>query len=232
MLSFPADASCIDFGAGKGEISLRIVERHEGVTATILEWNERLLNEAEKAISSRIIPRERIHLNEVDAKAFYIEKCKRGNLRYDLTICVGSCDIFGGYKETLQSLSEITKDGGFILIGNLYWRNPEWISREFLGLDFLQMSPPSDLLSHDDHLSLANKITGGVLQLIWETTASEEEFDCYENAVNYGRDEFCRNHPDDPDNHGIYGVGGGSWYKTYQKFARKDFGFGLYLFKK
>jgi tRNA1(Val) A37 N6-methylase TrmN6 len=71
-LSFPADATCIDFGAGKGEISLRIVERHEVVAATVLEWDEGLLNEAEKAISSRIFPRERIHLNQVDAKAFYI----------------------------------------------------------------------------------------------------------------------------------------------------------------
>jgi SAM-dependent methyltransferase len=227
-LSFPADATCIDFGAGKGEISLRIVERHEGVAATILEWDESLLNEAEKAISSRIIPRDRILLNQVDAKAFYIEKCKGENLLYDLTICVGSCHIFGGYKEAIQSLSEITKDGGFILIGDLYWRNPGNISQEFL--EFLQM-PPSDLLSHDDHISIASKITEGVLQLIWETTVSEEEFDCYENAVNYGREEYCRNHPDDPDNHGML-ERGRSWFKAYQKWGRNEFGFGLYLFKK
>jgi SAM-dependent methyltransferase len=218
----------IDFGSGKAEISIRLLETHPNTTGTALEWDENLVKEAQQNAESRNIPSHRLRLEQVDAKAFYLEECKAKGLSYDVTICVGSTHIFGGYKEILQSLSEITKPNGYLLVGDLYWRNPQNINPDFL--NFLQMSP-TELRSHEEHLSIAREIGNESLQLVWQTIASEEEFEQYERTVSQAREDYCTSHPEDPDSESIL-QRSRAWAEASEKWGRKEFGFGLYLFQR
>jgi ubiquinone/menaquinone biosynthesis C-methylase UbiE len=218
FLQLGAEHSAIDFGAGKSEFLIRLIERY-GLNATAVELEDGYITESADLAKDRI-PKEKLRIEISDALE-YVKTIEPSS--YDLAICMGSTHAFGGYDQALESLSIATKTGGSMVIADLYWKakpDPEYL--DFFGVD-------QDWLgTHEDHIKIAEK--RGLIPL-WACVASQDDWDRYEWTCIRNRERYVLEHPEDPDCQMII-ERNRSWRDAYLKWGRGCLGFGLYLFQK
>jgi hypothetical protein len=218
ILQLDVDRTAIDFGAGKSEFLIRLVERY-GLNATAVELEDGYITEAACLAKGRI-PIEKLRIEIGDARE-YVKTIKPSS--YDLAICMGSTHAFGGYNQTLESLFMSTKTGGSVVVADLYWKaepDPEYL--EFFGVD------QDGLGTHVDHIKIAEK--RGLVPL-WACVASQDDWDRYEWTCIRNRERYVLEHPEDPDCQTIL-ERNRSWRDAYLQWGRDCLGFGMYLFKK
>jgi ubiquinone/menaquinone biosynthesis C-methylase UbiE len=218
FLQLGADHTAIDFGAGKAEFLIRLVERY-GLNATAVELEGGYITESADLAKNRI-PLEKLKIEICDARK-YVNTIEPSS--YDLAICMGSTHAFGSYDQTLESLFTSVRPGGSVLIADLFWKakpDPEYL--EYFGVD-------QDWLgTHEDHIKIAEK--RGLIPL-WVSVASQDDWDRYEWTCIRNRERYVLEHPEDPDCQTII-ERNRSWRDAYLKWGRDSLGFGLYLFKK
>ncbi|HEX4205806.1 MAG TPA: class I SAM-dependent methyltransferase, partial [Ktedonobacteraceae bacterium] len=105
----------LDIGTGKAELPLRLIERYD-VEALGIDFSSPFLQEACEQAALRV-PADRFTLLEEDATTF----CETPET-FDLASCLGACDIFGGFQGTLNKLVHFVRPGGYVLIGDGYWK--------------------------------------------------------------------------------------------------------------
>ncbi len=213
----PAD-KVIDIGAGKCELLIRLVEKYQ-VTATAIELYGGAIEEAKLRSSSRI-PEDSIEFI-VDDAAVAVERCEQGG--YDLGICVGATHALGGLESTLQTLKNLVKKNGYILIGEGYWKQAP--TSEYL--EALGGADESECKSHADTVRAGEDL--GLIPL-WSYTANEDDWDDYEWLYSSSVENYCHENPDDPDCDAML-QRIRTWRRTYLKWGRDTLGFGLYLYR-
>ncbi|WLD93881.1 class I SAM-dependent methyltransferase [Alkalihalobacillus sp. AL-G] len=206
----------LDVGAGKCDVLIQLVRKY-GVIGTAVEIEEAYLNEA-KGRTSDLIDSEQLSFIQEDAKQV-IERYKES---FDMAICLGATHALGDYRSTLEQLSETIKPGGYLLIGEGYWkRKPDPDYLEALGAE------EEELLTHYENIALAEQLD---LIPMWASVTSEDEWDAYEWLYSSSMERYCLEHPEDPDvewmNERIR-----KWRSTYLRWGRDTLGFGLYLFQ-
>ena len=217
LLAMRPTERAIDFGAGKGEFLIRLIERY-GASATAVELENSQISELPGLLQKRISP-EKVSVVLKDAKRYIVEDL---GSPYDVGICVGSTHALGGYGKTLDALQQAVKPKGLLLIGDLYWKkspSPEFL--EFLG------GNETDQGTHEGNILEAEK--RGLVPL-WSCVTSEDDFDTYEWRTSKAIEDYVNEHPDDPDREDLL-ERVQHWRHATLKWGRDTWGFGLYLFR-
>lgn len=207
----------IDVGSGKCEILIRLIEKYN-IIGTGIELYEGFVKEAQKNAANRIDDKNLILVNE-DAKEFL---SKNTDLLFDMGICIGATHALGGFEHTIKELKKCVKNGGYIIIGEGYWKVKP--SSEYLNA---LESDESELNTHYGNIKIAEEL--GLVSL-WSTVASEDDWDEYECLYSMSIENYCYDNPEDRDSQEML-QRIRSWRKTYFSMGRETLGFGLYLFR-
>lgn len=216
LLDLSPSARVVDFGCGKAELLIRLVERF-GVKAVGVEVSPYFVAEARRRSTGRI-PYEMLELREQDAAELTVPP---GSL--DLAIAIGAAQIFGGYCRAVGALAAMVRRGGYVLLGDPYWKRPPDPSY----LAALGASPDD----HQDHAE--NYYTGSEhgLTPVYSMASSEAEWDHYEGLYWRAVERYAAAHPDDPEVAAIR-ERGERVRDSYMQGGRETLGFGVYLYVK
>jgi ubiquinone/menaquinone biosynthesis C-methylase UbiE len=216
LLDLSADASVLDIGTGNAEVLIRLVEQY-GVKAVGVEWSPVALQAAHEQIAARV-PHQSIELRDVDATTLQLSR-----EQFEVAICIGASEVFGGYAGTLRTLAQSVESGGQLVVGELYWKQ----------------EPAQDYLTtfgipREEYTTHANNVAIGVEQgliPLFTLVTSDDEWDHYEWWRIRAIERYAQEHPDDPDVPAL--VERIRWWRDlYLRWGRDTLGFALYLFRK
>src|SRR6266700_86490 len=109
LLPLVRDARVLDLGCGRGELSLKLVERFQA-RVTAVDISSRMLDAArERAQSCGVL--ERLQLLELDIAGFKPEPES-----FELAVMLGGGGIAGGVAGICSTLAGWTRRGGYVLI--------------------------------------------------------------------------------------------------------------------
>ncbi|WP_059173346.1 cyclopropane-fatty-acyl-phospholipid synthase family protein [Bacillus sp. FJAT-27445] len=216
LLSLTANDKVIDIGAGKGELLLQISKKYSSHCVAIEQYSG-FIEQLEKNAKNRGIQNNVEVINQ-DAKT----AIKTLNQEFSVGICIGSSHALGGYRNTIESLKNIVVKGGYIVLGELYWRKkPDDEYLEQFGVQ------EQEILYHAENIFKAEEY--GLIPL-WSTVANKDDFDEYEWLYSKSIEDYCYENPEDPDCSAML-ERIRSWREMYLKWGRETLGFGIYLFR-
>lgn len=217
LLQLPPNSTALDIGAGKCEWLARIAARYNA-RCTAIEPARIFADEA-RQLHAAHISSGRLDIIESTASDYL---ASHPQAKFDATLCIGSSHAFSTYAKTLDTLIAHAKPGGFLILGEGYWKkkpDPDYLKA--LGSD------ESELTSHAANIRAA--IDRGLTPL-WCTTVTDDEWDEYEWAYSRNIETFIRDHPTDPDATAML-TRSRSWRDVVMNGGRDTLGFGLYLFR-
>ena len=143
----------------------------------------------------------------------------------DLASCIGASGVFGGRRETLETLSGVARPGGLVLVGEGYLRRP-----------LTEAEEGEFGIGEDEMVDVAATIATGSglgLEPLGSLLATEPEWDAYEDAYasaieRWAAEDAAR---DDPDR-GPFLERAAFMRDTYARWRREAMGFGLFLFRR
>lgn len=205
----------LDVGCGKGEFLIKLCTRYD-VRGVGVDTNNTFLQTARKQAQLRLHS-EQINFIETAIADYQPESLFSG------VICVGATHAYGSYRATLQACSTLVVSGGFILIGEGYWKREP--SSEYL--DFLGASS-SVYTTHANNVQLG--VEEGFIPL-YSTVSNNDEWDYYEGLYKRAVERYVFTHPNDPDTPAMQ-QRIQKWYEMYLQQGRETLGFGFYVFMK
>lgn len=216
LLSLTSNDKVIDIGAGKGEFLLRISEKYSSHCVAIEQYSGFIEQLKENAKNRGI--QNNVEVINQDANL----AIKTLNQEFNVGICIGSSHALGGYRNTIESLKNKVVKGGYIVLGELYWRKKP--DEEYLEQFGVQ---EQEILYHAENIFTAEEY--GLIPL-WSTVANKDDFDAYEWLYAKSIEDYCYENPEDPDCSAMLDRIR-SWRKMYLKWGRETLGFGIYLFR-
>ena len=216
LLDLPRGARVLDIACGKGELLVRLAERHatRGVGVDLSPYCIADI----RALAASRAPGAELELLTMDGADY------RGAAGgFDLACCVGASWTFGGHEATLRALAAFVRPGGQVLVGEPFWRSdPEPAYLEW------------SRMRREDFGTHAGNVQAGVtvgLAPLYALASSEDDFDRYESLQWRAADRHAREHPDDPDLPELLGrVARGR--HEYLTWGRATLGWSLYLFRR
>lgn len=213
LLPLGSDSIALDIGCGRAEFLLRLAERFS-MRAVGVDNDPEVLAEAEDALRERHLE-DRVRLVEGAAGDVVLEE------RFDLSVCIGASHACGGYRETMEYLLPLTRKGGYLLLGEGFWRHPpeaEYLAT-FGGRE-------EEMTSHYENIAVARSAR---LDLVWSAVSSDQDWDRYEGLYRYAMHRHLLENPEDPEAE-AFRRRSEAWYDAYQRWGRDTMGFALYLF--
>ncbi len=140
---------------------------------------------------------------------------------FHLSVMLGAGGIAGGIAGICNQLKTWTRSGGYILIGEGYWRtraHPDYLA--VLGSD------------HNEYLDHRGNVQAGIdagLIPMHATTANLDEWDEYEWKYCRSIERYAREQPEDPDVPAML-ERIRKWRDAYMRWGRDTLGFAVYLF--
>ena len=214
LLPLDASSRVLDLGCGRAELSLRIIERF-GSTVVAVDNSSMMLDAArERAEWTGALAK--LHLDDIDIREFRADP-----ETFHLSVMLGGGGIADGMAGICRQLKEWTKSGGYVLIGEGYWRQRPHV-------DYLALleSAPGEFLDHRGNVRAG--IDAGLIPM-HATTASIDEWDEYEWKYCRSIERYAREQPGDPDTPAFL-ERVHRWRDGYLRWGRDTLGFGLYLF--
>jgi SAM-dependent methyltransferase len=219
LLELPVGGRALDVGCGNGEFLLRAVARH-GIAGVGIDRDAACIATArEKALERGLTSRCDFHA--ADANDF-----PAGDGPYDLGICIGSTHAFGtgeaAYPNTIGQLSKAVRPGGYILVGEGYWKQQP-------ASEYLQLigDPVGIYRDHAGNISFAEE--RGLLPL-YATVGNDDEWDHFEWSHQLKVRRLAEANPDDPTSADRL-TRARQWREGYLRWGRSTMGFGMYLFR-
>lgn len=185
LLRLPPDSTVLELATGKGEFILQLAEKYDA-SGVGVDLSPYCIADAEAKRRERV-PDSNIGFVVTDGATYAADTGQS----FDVTACIGASWIFDGHEGTLRALLGLTKPGGFIVVGEPYWKqtpDPAYLQAE----EF-------DASSFRTH---AGNVQAGVaLGLILEyvTVSNHDDWDMYEGLQWYASERYAREHPEDPD---------------------------------
>jgi len=127
---------------------------------------------------------ELIESVHADARTFRLEPSD-----YDAALCLGASFVWGGLEGTLEALVPVVRPGGFVAVGEPYWRTwplPEGFEPDE-GESFVTLS------------ETVERFRGAGLAPVTMIDASRDDWDRYETLHWLAGEEWLHEHPGDPD---------------------------------
>jgi len=143
------------------------------------EFHEVALRRVREAGLEALI--ESVH---ADARTFPLEPSD-----YDAALCLGASFVWGGLERTLEALAPAVRAGGFVAVGEPYWRRwplPEGFEPDE-GERFVTLP------------ETVERFRGAGLAPVAMIDASPDDWDRYETLHWLAGEEWLHEHPDDPD---------------------------------
>jgi SAM-dependent methyltransferase len=109
-------ARVLDLGSGSGEM-LCTWARDHGVVGTGVDMSE-LFTEQARLRAEELGVADRVQFIHDDAAGYISDE------KVDVAACVGATWIGGGVAGTLELLARSLRDGGVLLVGEPFWRQP------------------------------------------------------------------------------------------------------------
>lgn len=159
QVELPESPRMLDLGCGKGAVSLALVQRFGG-TVHGLDGMAAFISHAESQAAAKGITEQCIFA-QADVRKAVLE-----SRDYDLACLLALGDVLGSAQETVATLRECVKPGGFMLIDDAYLRDGA--------------TPPEDVVNCFDHAT-----TNELLQSSGDTIVAELVIDGPETAAYY-----------------------------------------------
>ncbi len=116
LLRLPTDAQVVDIACGKGEFLIRLAEAY-GARGIGIDISPFYIADAERRLEARA-PSAGITFTQMDGADFKPDEPHS----LDLASCIGASWVFGGHADTLEALIRMVKPGGWVIVGEPYWR--------------------------------------------------------------------------------------------------------------
>jgi SAM-dependent methyltransferase len=204
----------LDIGCGSGGL---LVRAHElsGCSGVGIDKDPDCIRRG-KARVDALAPGADIDLHAMEAEQFSLVA------PFDAAACVGATHIFGGFPGTLIALKGFVKPGGYVLVGDLYWR----------------LDPSDDYLevlgeARESHFNHRGNVMAGIeegLTPLYTALSSEDDWDHFEGRFWARRLRAEPGKSPDPKllekrQRAL------RWLDAYLSWGRDTLGFGLYLFQ-
>ncbi len=214
LLPLDETSRALDLGCGRAELALRIIERF-GSPVVAVDHSSLLLDAArERAEWTGAL--HKLHLDDTDIREF-----KADPETFHLTVMMGAGGINGGMAGICSTLKGWTKGGGYVLVGEGYWRQKPHP-------DYLALLGGSDAQYLDHRGNVQAGVDAGLIPM-HATTASVDEWDEYEWKYCRSIERYAREMPDDPDVPAMI-ERIRRWRDAYLRWGRDTLGFAVYLF--
>lgn len=216
LLRLPTNAQVVDIACGKGEFLIRLAEAY-GASGIGIDISPFYIADAKRRLKVRASSAgiTFTQMNGVDFKPD--QPCS-----LDLASCIGASWVFGGHANTLEALSSMVKPGGWVIVGEPYWKREP-------SEDYLEASG----ISREDFGSHSSNAEAGEqqgLNLVHTIVSSKDDWDRYEGLQWFATAEYSRSHPNDLDLTDV--VERVSKAKAvYLRWGRDSLGWAIYMFK-
>jgi len=214
LLPLDESSRVLDLGCGRAELSLRIIERF-GSTVVAVD-NSSLMLDAARERAEWTGALGKLHLDDIDIREFRADP-----ETFHLSVMLGAGGIPGGMSGICKQLKVWTRAGGYILVGEGYWKDkphPEYL--EVLGGNEAQL--------HDHRRNVQAGVEAGLIPM-HATTANTDEWDEYEWKYCRSVERYAREQPDDPEVPEML-ARIRKWRDAYLRWGRDSLGFAVYLF--
>lgn len=219
LIPIHSQARVTDIGCGKGEMLIRLAEKHE-IKGAGVDKSPYCIKEAKKRKLERV-PQADLRFLEMDGAGY--KSGTETKASADLMMCIGASWIYGGYQKTLKTLSDMTKRLGYVMVGEPFWSksSPQaYLRREKISKKLFS--------THQGNVAIGESIG---LEPTYTIVSSESDWDKYEGLHWYAAREYANSHPEDPDVRDLLARVSRS-RETYLKYERDFLGWAVYLFQK
>jgi len=214
LLPLDEHSRVLDLGCGRAELALRIIERF-GSTVVAIDRSSLMLDQArERAEWTGALGK--LHLDDTDIRDFRADP-----ETFHLSVLLGAGGIAGGMPGTCNQLRTWTRSGGYILVGQGYWRtraHPDYLA--VLGAEH------GEFLDHRGNVQAG--IEAGLIPM-HASTANLDEWDEYEWKYCRAIEAYAREQPEDTDVPAMLDRIH-KWRDAYLRWGRDTLGFAVYLF--
>lgn len=219
LLQLGPGSRTLDARCGTGEFLLRVVAHHGGRGVGV-DRDPKCIDAARQSATTRALA-SHCEFHATDVSEF---EYARG--AFDLGICIGSTHAFGAgdsaYPNTIRRMQELVRPGGWVLLGEGYWKQDP--ASEYLALIG---DPVGIYRDHAGNISFA-EARGWIP--IYAAVSSEDEWDHFEWSHQMKVRREAEAVPDAAAREAKL-ARSRKWRDGYLRWGRSTMGFGLYLFR-
>jgi SAM-dependent methyltransferase len=207
----------LDVGCGPGELLVRLAER-TGAGGLGVDLAAPQIEEARRRAAARA-PGSALEFAARDAEA--LVGAEGG---FALAACLGSTHALGGPERALGLLAGFTRPGGWVLIGEGYWRRePEAPYLAAIGATADEFG---------DYAALLRSGEPHGLRAVKAAVADEEDWDRYEWGLIANGERHLAAHPDAPEATDVRAWVDSARARYLAPGGRDTLGFALVLFRR
>lgn len=210
-LGLGPDSHVLDMACGSGGPAL-VLAQSFGCRVTGVEKSEAFLAAA-KSRFEEVGASALVDLVHADGKEYPIEPG-----RYDAALCLGASFIWDGLEQTVAALAPGVRSGGFVAVGEAYWRTwplpDEYEPDE--GYDFLPLPETA-----------ARFETSGV-ELVTLIDSTKDDWDSYESLHWHALEEWLHENPEDREAEQFRRMGR-DYRDTYVRWLRDLMGWAIFV---
>ena len=167
-LRLESGARVLELGSGSGEM-LCTWARDHGIVGTGIDMSESFTQQA-RVRSEELGVADRVKFIHSDAAGYVSDE------KVDVAACVGATWIGGGVSGTVELLARSLRDGGMLLIGEPFWRQPPPTEEVARGCG---ANAISDFLGLPELLASFGRLGYDVVEMV---VADQDDWDRYEAA--------------------------------------------------
>jgi hypothetical protein len=217
LLQLEPGAQVLEIATGKGEFITRLAERY-GIGGVGVDLSPYCIADAKRKHQERI-PNTRLSFLEMDGADYEPEEPES----FDLVACIGASWIYGGHRGTLRALRGMAAPGGWVVVGEPYWRQqPTEEYLEAIGEE------GGGFGTHYENVKIGQE---DGLEVVYTLVSNQDDWDRYEGLQWYAAGQWAREHPEDADVDEVLERVRES-REIYLKWGREMLGWAIYVFRK
>lgn len=216
LLTLAPGDRILDVACGKAEFLVRVVEKW-GCSGVGVDLSPPFVADARANAASRGVA-PLLEFIELEGSKY---DAPPGSFR--AAVCLGASWIWSGYAGMLDAMSRFASPGGFVLLGEPFWRRPP--SAAYLKAAGLQAD---SFDTHAGNLRAGEKV--GLVPL-YSIVSNEDDWDHYEGRQWYATERYAADNPEDPDVPELLATMRRN-RDQYLSWGRDELGWAIYLFGK